>query len=146
MSLKTSIIYVPTNEPDISVAMAEASTQAGNYMKKHWTSDYDDIRDTYNLESTAGSPPLKEMGGKYGAGNVIMISRNLGNSGHIDNADNRCFLGGRGTRQSQKLGVHYPGRRNQLKPGCCDQTISRSSCFVGREENPALLLNTKAWC
>jgi hypothetical protein len=57
---------------------------------------------------------------------------------------NRC-LGGRGTRQSRKLGVHYPGRRNQRKPGCCDQSISRSSCFVGREKNPVLLLNTKAW-
>jgi hypothetical protein len=86
-SLKDSTVYVPTNKPEISVAMAQASTEVGVYMKKHWTSDYHHIRDAEKLKSTAGSPPLKEMGGKDGPGNVIMISRNIGNSGHIDNAD-----------------------------------------------------------
>jgi hypothetical protein len=86
-SLKKSIVYKPTKECDISEAMAKASTEAGVYMQKHWRSDYDDIRDTDTLKSTEGLPPLEEMGGKYGPGHVIMISRNLGNSPHIDNAD-----------------------------------------------------------
>jgi hypothetical protein len=86
-SLEKSVVYVPTKMANISVAMAQASTQAGKYMKKHWPSDYDDIRDADSLKATAESPPLKEMGGKDGPGNVIMISRNLGNSAHLDNAD-----------------------------------------------------------
>jgi hypothetical protein len=63
--------------------------------KKHWPGDYNGIRDADNLKTTT-LPPLKEMGGKYGPGNVIMISRNVGNSAHIEYADasrSIAFLG-----------------------------------------------------
>jgi hypothetical protein len=101
-SLGKCIVYEPTKKEEISDAMAEASTEAGVYLKEHWTSDYDDIRDTDNLKSTAGSPPLKEMGGKDGPGNVIMLSRNIGNSSHVDNAD--------GSRSVAVWAEEEPGR------------------------------------
>jgi hypothetical protein len=85
-SSKTGVIYVATKDGKVPDAMARASTAVGKYMKEHWPADYADIREADNLKATT-LPPLKEMGGKDGPGNVIMISRNLGNSGHFDSAD-----------------------------------------------------------
>ena len=61
-------------------------------MKKHWSCEYNDIRCEEMLESS-DLLPLKQMSGKDGPGNAIMISRNLGNSAHVDNADKSRSLG-----------------------------------------------------
>jgi hypothetical protein len=79
-------VYVPTTTPTIADAMAAASSAVGEYMEKHWPGEYNGIRDAEELKSSS-LPPLRQMGGENGPGNVIMVSRNLGNSAHIDFAD-----------------------------------------------------------
>jgi hypothetical protein len=90
-STKNADIYAPTKNELIGVAMARAATAAGKYMKRHWLSDYNNIREADSLKTETATQlpvePLKEMGGKDGPGHVIMISRNLGNSSHVDYAD-----------------------------------------------------------
>jgi hypothetical protein len=85
-------IYVPTKKPEIAKAMTAASTAVGKYMQIHWSREYNDIRVAETLKSCE-LPPLEQMGGKDGPGNVIMMSRNLGNSAHIDCADKSRSLG-----------------------------------------------------
>jgi len=85
-SIERGELYAPTKDPMIAGAMTMAATAAGHYMRKCWPVEYADIRKA-DLAKSAKLKPLKEMGGTNGPGNVIMISRNLGNSAHVDCAD-----------------------------------------------------------
>jgi hypothetical protein len=86
-------IYKPTKTRAIADAMEAASTSVGNYMKKYWRRAYHNIREAERTKSKKPLRPLREMGGKDGPGNVIMVSRNLGNSAHIDFNDRTRSFG-----------------------------------------------------
>lgn len=53
-------IYVDTKKREIAVPMAAAATAAGKYMQKHWSREYDDIRNA-DISKSSNLPPLKQM-------------------------------------------------------------------------------------
>jgi hypothetical protein len=91
-STAKATVYAPTLKPEIADAMEVASSSVAKYMQKKWPLEYNDIRRAEKSKSSE-LQPLKQMGGKDGPGNVIMISKNLGNSSHFDNADKSRSFG-----------------------------------------------------
>jgi hypothetical protein len=73
--------------------MEAASTSVGNYMKKYWRRAYHNIREAERTKSKKPPRPLREMGGENGPGNVMMVSRNLGSSAHIDHKNKTRSFG-----------------------------------------------------
>jgi hypothetical protein len=91
-STVSGTVYAATLKPEIADAMEVASSSVGKYMKKKWPLEYNDIRRKEKLKSS-DLQSLKQMGGKDGPGNVIMMSKNLGNSSHFDIADKSRSFG-----------------------------------------------------
>jgi hypothetical protein len=102
-SIERGEIYVPTSIPVIANAMTAAATAVGKYMQKCWPCEYDDIRNADKAKAS-NLKPLEQMGGTNGPGNVIMISRNLGNSAHVDCED-----------KSRSFGIWVEEKRGQAE-------------------------------
>ena len=88
----TGEIYLPMLNCKTALAMRAAATSVGKYMQKHWNTEYNNIV-TAEYKKCNYCIPLEEMGGRTGPGNVLMFSKNLANSSHVDYADNaRSFV------------------------------------------------------
>jgi hypothetical protein len=96
-NVREALVFKPTEDPAIAEAMATASTAIGKYVEKHWTEDYKGVRRAEKAkverEPAVKVPALEQMGGDAGLGNTMTISRNLGNSAHIDNRDQSRSIG-----------------------------------------------------
>jgi hypothetical protein len=84
-------VYVKTKDKDVKLAMTEVCANVATDLGERIPESLKSIR-----QAEAQGPqcaPLPEMGGAKGPGSCIMISKNLGNSGHFDFLDMSMSLG-----------------------------------------------------
>lgn len=73
--------YVITEQSKVKRAMRSVCRNVERHLVDKLPDSFQSIQ---KAEEDAECPPLEEMGGSFGLGSVIMISRNLGNSSHLD--------------------------------------------------------------
>jgi hypothetical protein len=82
--------YAKSNEPRVKNAMRSVCENVTRDLGQHFSTALDSI--TRAEQDGTQCPPLPEMGGRNGPGSCIMISKNLGNSAHIDYQDDSLSL------------------------------------------------------
>lgn len=82
---KKILIYKQTGEPRTKASMKRLTGRVVEFMKEKYPEELLDIQTTER--AGAKVPALAVMGGQNGPGSSIMLSRDLGNSAHVDFSD-----------------------------------------------------------